>query len=738
MEADQEHTIAATFQFLEAALSRAIEVAPVQDPSDLRRLLPSCPPPAQRLILVEMVKLDMAKAAESGLLRGLSFYEPLLDAYFGPNELPLDLVLEEIHTLRDRGQEPDLDSFKARYPHLAVVLEELLTRPRPSSARTMIEKAPNFGDGQQVDDFTIVRALGRGGFASVYLARQNSMQRLVALKVSQRGSDEPVALSQLDHPNVVRVYDQRHIADPEAILLYMQYVPGGTLADVIRMTAVLPSAELSGRCVLLAVDQALLAAGQPTPERSPTRQQLAALDWPQTIAWMGVQLAEGLAAAHDRGIMHRDVKPANILLTGEGVPKLADFNVSYSGIEGCAGAAVHFGGSLLYMSPEQLQVADPSGTLRPEDLDAGCDLYSLGVVLWELWQGSRPVVATEMIGSWQEAVASQLALRRAQPRALRGCNTAAARVLQKTLLQTLQFERQLRPRSGYELAGRLRLALADRAAELFEPAAGSLYERCRRMPVLLTAAVIIFVPNGLAGALNYQYNLASILAKHSELEPLFVTVSIWVNWITFPIGGVLLILFARPVQSALRRALSGAAATETGMDNAWNLGHRAAMIGGMLWLVAGIGFPIVMRALAPAFDAYDALEFFLSLAICGGIAWIYPFFGISLVATEVYYPAIVAPTMVDVKFERRAAQLCKRATIYLASAAAIPLFALALLTVQQTIGSGRASGGLFLLVVIVLTGIALLFAFLAHQRLHNTTQHLRAVLGQRLADQPEI
>lgn len=723
-----ERTIAATFQYLGPVMSRAIELAPVADPLELVKLLPESPQPAQRLMVAELIKLDMTKAAQAGQLRTLDFYAPALLGFFETEQLPLDLVLEEIQLLRAAGKRPDLAQYKARYPHLASVLDDLLTRTDLTHPGKLIEKTPVFEDGSKVDDFEILRTLGRGSFASVYLARQLSMQRLVALKVSQRGSDEPIALSQLDHPNIVRVYDQRRISDPDAVLLYMQYVPGGTLADVIAATANVLPESLGGKVILQAIDQALLTAGQQPPEHSPTRDYLAELDWPSAVAWIGVQLAEGLAAAHDHGIMHRDVKPANVLLSAEGAPKLADFNVSYGGTAGCAGAAVHFGGSLAYMSPEQLQVADPAGKMRPDELDSRSDLYSLAMVLWELWQGSRPVQPTNLISSWHEAVAQQMDMRHTAPTLVRAPETAAARVLEKTLRQTLRYDRELRPRTGHELAGRLKLALNERAAELFEPAETSLYAQVRRWPVLLTTALIIFVPNGLAGALNYQYNLASIRADYIELESKFVAVSIGVNCIVFPLGAAILILFAQPVRGSLRAALQGRAATEPELDAAWNLGHRAAMIGGLLWSIAGIAFPLVLRWLNPRFDLPGAIEFFLSLVICGGIAWIYPFFGISLVASEIYYPTIVVPTMVDAGFQRRARQLKTRSAIYLASAAAIPLFALTLLAARQTLGIADASESLFLLVITVLTGVALLFAFQAYQRLNETIDQLCRIL----------
>ncbi|MGN6546689.1 MAG: protein kinase domain-containing protein [Aureliella sp.] len=344
-----ERTIAATFQYLEPVLSRAIELSPVADPLELVKLLPESPQQAQQLMLAELIKLDMTKAAQAGQVRTLEFYAPALAGLFESEQLPLDLVLEEIQLLRASGKHPELAQYKAKYPYLASVLDDLLTRTDLTQPGKLIEKTPLFEDGGKVDDFEILRTLGRGSFASVYLARQMSMQRLVALKVSQRGSDEPIALSQLDHPSIVRVYDQRRISDPDAVLLYMQYVPGGTLADVIHATANLPAEALSGRAILQSIDQALLTAGQQPPEHSSTREYLAGLDWPSAVAWIGVQLAEGLAAAHERGIMHRDVKPANVLLSAEGAPKLADFNVSYGGTAGCAGATVHIGGSLAYM-----------------------------------------------------------------------------------------------------------------------------------------------------------------------------------------------------------------------------------------------------------------------------------------------------------------------------------------------------------------------------------------------------
>ena len=731
MTNEVEDTIVVTFEHLDACLMLASDIAPVTDPQQLVDLLPACSPPAQRLILSELVKFDMAQAADAGFLRKLDFYSDVLEPLYTAGQIPFDLVLEEIQIRRSCGEAPNLEDFRDRFPHLQGIIAEFLGRQVPRPSTNSLGKLPVFPPEFTIDDFQIVRTLGQGAFASVYLARQLSIQRLVALKVSLHGSDEPIALSQLDHPNVVRLYDQRRISDPDAILLYMQYVPGGTLSDTIKATCSTAPEELSGKSLLQTVDAALLTAGQQLPENSVEREQLARLDWPRVVAWLGIQLSEGLAAAHERGIMHRDVKPANILLTAEGVPKLADFNVSFSGLAGSAGAAVHFGGSLAYMSPEQLQVADPRAADRAEDLDGRSDLYSLAIVLWEVWNGRRPVQPSDMFDSWSNALEQQLAMRRAQPQVFRPTHSAAARVLEKTLRRTLSEDRELRPRNGKELAGRLRLALNSEASEYFEPEARSWRARILGLPLILVTALIIFVPNGLAGALNYQYNLRSISLNYPDTSfpgflTFFVNTSIAINFIAFPLGALVLWRITRPLKRAMLCARDEQPATENGLDAAWNLGHRTAMIGGLIWAGSGIVFPLALRLADPRFSINSAVEFFLSLVICGGFAWIYPFFGISLVATKIYYPALVAPTMTDPKLPQRAVRTSRRATNYLATAAAIPLLALGLLALQ---GNIEASNRAFLLAIVPLTAIALPFAFLAHQRILESCKTLQSVLA---------
>jgi hypothetical protein len=196
------------------------------------------------------------------------------------------------------------------------------------------------------------RELGRGGMGVVYVAVDTVLDRPVALKelplhlggrseLARRFRQEARLLARLSHPNIVQIHDL--IEDGPHLLIAMELVEGGTLADAI---------EARGR-----------------------------LAWPEVVR-LGTGVATGLAFAHARGVIHRDVKPANVLLASDGlVPKLTDFGLARS-----VHASSHtLDGSLLgsarYMSPEQA-----SGRRA----DERSDIYALGVTFYEMLSGRAP------------------------------------------------------------------------------------------------------------------------------------------------------------------------------------------------------------------------------------------------------------------------------------------------------------------------------------------------------------
>ena len=163
-----------------------------------------------------------------------------------------------------------------------------------TNSRSLAAVQALFHEGDTFGDFQILKLLGAGGFAKVFLARQTTMQRMVALKVSADSGDEAKTLAQLDHPNIVRVYDVRQLPEQKLRLLSMQYVPGGTLVNVIRFAKQSNYDTLSGEILLQAIDDSLLAASLPKPEESPRRSRLSTSNWFEAVCEIGVQLAEAL------------------------------------------------------------------------------------------------------------------------------------------------------------------------------------------------------------------------------------------------------------------------------------------------------------------------------------------------------------------------------------------------------------------------------------------------------------
>ena len=755
----QQATVEASFAVLELCLQELARLAPVDNAEVLLKLIPPLPAASRQLILVELIKVDMGASLQRQKLHGqtlhgqtlhgqtlhgsgtqpaasgdslprpLEFYWPAVGGILPIDNIPIDLLLEELHLRRRLGQSPSWEDYQRRFPQLAQTLQLWLAAGDTHAARTrstrQLQEVPELPLGGVVDDFQIISLLGQGAFARVYLARQISMQRLVALKVSNFGSEEPQALSQLDHPNIVRVYDQRHIDQPAASLLYMQYLPGGSLADIIRQQAHREPQVWSGQLIVESINGHLLAANQTVPEHSPLRDQLGRMPWAEAVAWIGVQLAEGLGYAAEKGVLHRDVKPANILLGAEAVPKLVDFNVSCSGLSGRAGAAAYFGGSLAYMSPEQLQVADPTDPLRADQLDGRSDLYALGMVLWELWQGQRPWTLMDLASNWTAAVSLQRRLRSQAfaPRVFGGSPTE--RMLEQVLRSLLAVDPVQRPQTGHEAAARLRLALHPELATRLAPAPDSFSGWLLRMPVLLLCAVLIFGPNTAASIFNYDYNFRRMAQIQSVPDILsdFRLISNWVNGIVYPLGLILFLLVVLPIARIVERGRQGIAASQAEISQLWNIGNRVTLICGILWAVSGVVFAVTFASMHAEFGFGRALHFFLSLVLCGGVAWIYPYFGLTLLAVLVYYPLVLAPSMRDPGIAIRCRQLRRCSRWYLASAAAIPLTAVGALVFRDDLPKNLILAG------VCLTAVGLAAAFMAFQKLEDSLRQMQRVLG---------
>lgn len=253
--------------------------------------------------------------------------------------------------------------------------------------------------GAHFGEFHLLAVLGQGTFSTVFLATQLGLaSRYVALKVVRRLLGEPTHLARLQHTGIVPLFSLHRIGDYSA--LCMPYFGSATLADWFASNA---QPARDGQSLVGTVQSAqqrltsaqTMADGAPlnTEEVESVRvwnasgaqplEKLRALDARQSILWLARRLSSALAHAHERGVVHGDLKPANVLIRNDGEPALIDFNLSKSldgPTEGWAG------GTLPYMSPEQMQMLLGQATR----IDACTDVYAWGVILFELVEHRLP------------------------------------------------------------------------------------------------------------------------------------------------------------------------------------------------------------------------------------------------------------------------------------------------------------------------------------------------------------
>ncbi len=253
--------------------------------------------------------------------------------------------------------------------------------------------------------------LGGGGMAKVFLARDRVLGRDVALKILreqyaedtefvERFRREAKSVASLNHPNVVQVYDQGRSGDGRYYIA-MEYVPGGTLGDRIDVEVTLDPGE---------------------------------------SARLASQVAGALQAAHGRGIVHRDVKPQNVLLTAAGEAKVADFGIARAASATSLSLTSLVLGTARYMSPEQA-LGEPVGPAS--------DLYSLGVVLYEMLTGEAPFEAESLVAIAMKHVNEP-------PRPPRGLNPNVPEEMDALVMGLLAKRPEDRYASAAELAEDLR------------------------------------------------------------------------------------------------------------------------------------------------------------------------------------------------------------------------------------------------------------------------------------------
>ena len=312
--------------------------------------------------------------------------------------------------------------------------------------------------GRTISHYRIVEKIGAGGMGEVYRARDEHLARDVAIKVLPPGTlidessrkhfrKEALILSQLNHPNIATIHD--FDTQQGVDFLVMEYIPGITLCEKV--------------------------AAAPLPEKE--------------ILRLGVQLAEGLAAAHEHGIVHRDLKPGNLRVTGDGRLKILDFGLAKLRRPVTATATTEslsethaMAGTLPYMAPEQL---------LGEEIDARTDLHAAGLVLYEMATGRYPFADVEH----SQLIGAILHKPTRPPAAL---NPRLSPELERIIGKCLEKEPENRYQSAKELAIDLRRLQTPSAAKVAEvPVAG------RKLWKVLVPVTLIVVAAAAIGATLY-------------------------------------------------------------------------------------------------------------------------------------------------------------------------------------------------------------------------------------------
>jgi len=651
----------------------------------------------RKMAIFELIKVDLeCRWIDHGMPLRLHDYVELLDDV-SLSDLPADLIYEEFHVRRRAGLVVSIEECMEEYPAQKAALEGYFAmhpeyQPTLIGAPHQSRTLDDLGVGMTVDDFDLLVALGRGAFARVFLARQRSLQRFVAVKISADHGTEGQTLAQLDHDYIVRVYDQRVLESEQLRLLNIQYLPGGTLQGIVRRVRGTAIQDQSGQMLLDSIDESLNQKGEVIPIDSSLRDRLSRFSWPETIAWLGVRLALALDYACRQNVLHRDIKPANVLLSAEGVPKLADFNISFSGAVSGTTPAAYFGGSLAYMSPEQLRACHPDDPTQPDELDGRSDLYSLAVMLWELLTGQRPFVDENFMpgsmGSLDEMIA--LRMKGVPESTIAKLPPNTPETLRRVLINALEPKVGDRWETAAEMSQQLAICMEPRARELIDPARKS----WRRWIIGWSVSIVVLlnlIPNIISAVINYEYNreqIVRVMAPEKLAD--FDMIQGIINLIAFPLGISLMVWLALKVKRSLTKSSPGLHSVQR--NDCLRLGERCALICLIEWVIAGIAYPVSFAMAGAELPASGFVHFLGSLIICGLIATAYPFFGATWYSVHVLYPAMLQKSGPKPGDRENVRGLRRRLRIYLVMAASIPMLAISAVTFvsMETMGIVQA------------------------------------------------
>jgi serine/threonine-protein kinase len=418
--------------------------------------------------VLAVLRVDQTERFRLGQPLPVETYLETVPALREDQDGTLDLIFAEFLLREESGEQPAAAEYIGRFPqyaeelrlqldlHHALGTQFELPSNRTTSIATQLDRRSVESRGHsegllEIPGYTILGVLGRGGMGVVYRAWQHDLNRLVAIKMVHAGAQaspailarfrvEAEAVARLRHPNLVQIHGVGEQAG--APYLVLELVEGRNLAHRLAGT-------------------------------------------PQSLAWAAglvETLARAIHAAHEQGVVHRDLTPANVLLTAEGIPKITDFGLAKLVIGG--GELRTQTGELLgtpsYMAPEQ-------AASRHHAIGVATDVYALGTILYELLTGRPPFKADSPVETLRQVLSDEpLPPSRLRPKLPRDVETICLKCLRK--------EPAPRYASALALAEDLRRfqdgrAIVARRSGSFERA----WRWCRRNPGLAVASFAAFI-----------------------------------------------------------------------------------------------------------------------------------------------------------------------------------------------------------------------------------------------------
>ncbi len=425
------------------------------------------------------------------------------DTVLGDQEEAVANAVDQfVDEMISHAEAPQIDAFVKRFPSIQHVLRNVLPAIQlmhcPDSPGAAAVTADTLGVSGTLGDFRILKELGRGGMGVVYEAEQISLGRRVALKTLPMASainpvrlnrfrNEAQAAAQLHHPNIVPVYA---VGTERGVWYYaMQIIDGPSLAEVIEAIRT--------------------GASPPELERDPAStdnafQSVTGIETPGHIrgaALLCQQAARALEHAHDMDIVHRDIKPGNLMIDGHGKLFVTDFGLARFRNENGLTLSGDVVGTLAYMSPEQARGENAV-------VDHRSDVYSLGATLYELATLSRPFEEENRAAMLSRIIEGNLT----RPRQI---NPALPIDVETIILKSMSLEPGHRYPTVAQLADDLTRFLEDQPILARRP---TVMDRCQRWCRRHRSIVALGLITGLMMCVGLLVSTVAIATEQARTE----------------------------------------------------------------------------------------------------------------------------------------------------------------------------------------------------------------------------